>query len=74
MPTLTTTSTKMIKKSHLLCPKAVDAYEQTSDGLFAAKAYWSLGNVLLEVGQPKNALVYLNKALAYFSKVNMKRV
>ncbi|WP_289076214.1 tetratricopeptide repeat-containing diguanylate cyclase [uncultured Pseudoalteromonas sp.] len=61
------------EKAIYYAQKAVDAYEQTSDGLFTAKAYWSLGNVLLEVGQPKNALVYLNKALAYFSKVNMKK-
>ncbi|WP_416188718.1 tetratricopeptide repeat-containing diguanylate cyclase [Pseudoalteromonas carrageenovora] len=53
--------------------KAVKAYEKTSDGLFTAKAYWSLGNVLLEINDPNNALIQLNKALSYFKKVNMKK-
>ncbi|MBB1442098.1 GGDEF domain-containing protein [Pseudoalteromonas sp. SG43-3] len=53
--------------------KAVAAYEQTQDGLFTSKAYWSLGNVLLEIKKPKNALIYLDKALLYFKKVNMQK-
>jgi len=53
--------------------KAVEAYEKTNDGLFTAKAYWSLGNVLLETDNPQDALIYLNKALHYFKKVSMKK-
>ncbi|MBB1452746.1 GGDEF domain-containing protein [Pseudoalteromonas sp. SG43-1] len=53
--------------------KAVAAYEQTQDGLFTSKAYWSLGNVLLEIKKPKDALIYLDKALLYFKKVNMQK-
>ncbi|WP_288389356.1 tetratricopeptide repeat-containing diguanylate cyclase [uncultured Alteromonas sp.] len=53
--------------------KAVETFEKTNDGLFTAKAYWSLGNILLETGDPQSALVYLNKALAYFKKVNMNK-
>ncbi|MEL0640717.1 tetratricopeptide repeat-containing diguanylate cyclase [Pseudoalteromonas aliena] len=53
--------------------KAVEAYEKTNDGLFTAKAYWSLGNVLLETNNPQDALIYLNKALNYFKKVSMKK-
>ncbi|GAA58447.1 two-component system, cell cycle response regulator [Pseudoalteromonas sp. BSi20652] len=53
--------------------KAVAAYEQTQDGLFTSKAYWSLGNILLEIKKPKNALIYLDKALLYFKKVNMQK-
>ncbi|WP_419761996.1 diguanylate cyclase [Alteromonas stellipolaris] len=53
--------------------KAVETFEKTNDGLFTAKAYWSLGNILLETGDSQNALVYLNKALAYFKDVNMNK-
>lgn len=53
--------------------KAVEAYEQTQDGLFTAKAYWSLGNILLEIKKPKDALIYLDKALLYFKKANMQK-
>ena len=53
--------------------KAVETFEKTNDGLFTAKAYWSLGNILLETGDPQSALVYLNKALAYFKDVNMNK-
>ena len=53
--------------------KAVAAYEQTQDGLFTAKAYWSLGNILLEIKKPKDALIYLDKALLYFKKANMQK-
>ncbi|WP_278382218.1 tetratricopeptide repeat-containing diguanylate cyclase [Pseudoalteromonas distincta] len=53
--------------------KAVEAYEQTQDGLFTAKAYWSLGNILLEINKPKDALIYLDKALLYFKKANMQK-
>ncbi|MEI8670004.1 GGDEF domain-containing protein [Pseudoalteromonas sp. B131b] len=53
--------------------KAVAAYEQTQDGLFTAKAYWSLGNILLEIEKPKDALIYLDKALLYFKKANMQK-
>ncbi len=53
--------------------KAVAAYEQTQDGLFTSKAYWSLGNVLLEIKKPKDALIYLDKALLYFKKANMQK-
>ena len=53
--------------------KSVIAYEKTQDGLFTAKAYWSLGNVLLEIKKSKEALIYLNKALVYFKKVNMQK-
>ncbi|ASM52004.1 hypothetical protein PESP_b0445 [Pseudoalteromonas espejiana DSM 9414] len=53
--------------------KAVTTFEKTNDGLFTAKAHWSLGNVFLEISDTKNALVYLNKALQYFKKVNMKK-
>ncbi|WP_247659605.1 tetratricopeptide repeat-containing diguanylate cyclase [Pseudoalteromonas sp. MMG006] len=53
--------------------KAVEAYEKTNDGLFTAKAYWSLGSVLLETNNPQDALIYLNKALHYFKKVSMKK-
>jgi len=53
--------------------KAVEAYEKTNDGLFTAKAYWSLGNVLLETDNPQDALIYLSKALHYFKKVSMKK-
>ncbi|WP_457934631.1 diguanylate cyclase [Pseudoalteromonas sp. SCSIO 43210] len=53
--------------------KAVEAYEKTQDGLFTAKAYWSLSNVLLEIEKPKDALIYLNKALFYFKKVNAQK-
>ncbi|KAA1154506.1 tetratricopeptide repeat-containing diguanylate cyclase [Pseudoalteromonas distincta] len=53
--------------------KAVAAYEQTQDGLFTAKAYWSLGNILLEIKKPKDASIYLDKALLYFKKANMQK-
>jgi len=53
--------------------KAVAAYEQTQDGLFTAKAHWSLGNILLEIKKPKDALIYLDKALLYFKKANMQK-
>ncbi len=53
--------------------KAVAAYEQIQDGLFTAKAYWSLGNILLEIKKPKDALIYLDKALLYFKKANMQK-
>ncbi|KAA1162470.1 GGDEF domain-containing protein [Pseudoalteromonas fuliginea] len=53
--------------------KAVEAYEKTQDGLFTAKAYWSLSNVLLEIKKPKDALIYLNKALFYFKKVSAQK-
>ena len=53
--------------------KAVSTFEKTNDGLFTAKAYWSLGNILLENDDTQNALLYLHKALAYFEKVNMKK-
>ena len=53
--------------------KAVETFEKTNDGLFTAKAYWSLGNILLETGDSQSALVYLNKALAYFKDVKMNK-
>ncbi|WOI36171.1 tetratricopeptide repeat-containing diguanylate cyclase [Alteromonas sp. CI.11.F.A3] len=53
--------------------KAVDTYENTNDGLFTAKAHWSLGNILLEEEDTEAALVYLNKALDYFKKVDMRK-
>ena len=53
--------------------KAVETYEKTNDGLFTAKAYWSLGNVMLEANNSQDALIHLTKALSYFKKVNMKK-
>jgi len=53
--------------------KAIVAYENTQDHLLTAKAYWSLGNALLDVGNSKDAIGYFKKALLYFKSVNMQK-
>jgi diguanylate cyclase (GGDEF)-like protein len=53
--------------------KAVVQYEKTQDELFTSKAYWSLGNALLDLKRPEDALGYLKKSLSYFESVNMQK-
>ena len=61
------------EKAITYAKKALIAYQQTQDGLYTAKAYWSLGNVLLEINKPNESLIYLDKALSYFESVNMQK-
>lgn len=53
--------------------KAVYTYEQTQDQLFTSKAYWSLGNAFLEMGNVEEALNYITKALTYFKAVGINK-
>jgi diguanylate cyclase (GGDEF)-like protein len=53
--------------------KAVYTYEKTQDQLFTSKAYWSLGNALLEMGEIEEALNYITKALSYFKAVDIHK-
>jgi diguanylate cyclase (GGDEF)-like protein len=53
--------------------KAVYTYEKTQDQLFTSKAYWSLGNALLENNETKQALKYITKALTYFKSVGIHK-
>ena len=61
------------EKGIIYAKKALVAYQQTQDGLYTAKAYWSLGNVLLEINKLQEALIYFDKALAYFESVDMQK-
>lgn len=53
--------------------KAVIAYEHTKDEHLTSKAYWSLGNVLLETGKADAAVIHFQNALNYFKAVKMQK-
>jgi diguanylate cyclase (GGDEF)-like protein len=53
--------------------RSVAAFEKDQDEYFTSKAYWSLGNILLDIRGEEEALVYLKKALLYFKSVNVNK-
>lgn len=53
--------------------KAIVAYEKTQDKFLTAKAYWSLGNALLDVDDTSGAIEHFEKALQYFKSVNVQK-
>ena len=60
-------------KAVIYSRKAIDAYEKTQDEHFTAKAYWSLGNALVDVKNTRDGVIYFKKALSYFKAVGMQK-